>query len=938
MVRRIDLLRVCSRILFGIVFTSALAVLVGWQFNIEVMKVGIIGAAPMNPMTALLFVLIAGIVALVPPRHPLTLIMATVVLLVSLYHVTQIFTGFSLYIDFSQWSYKGQVINPMAPITAVFFILTALSVLLDYFKRSALESQTVLIATLIGELFMITGYIFQVPEFNSSIRLFPALQTCILLQMVTTAILFSRPEEGLIKLLVGDWEGSRIGRWLIPLAIFIPFIIAYLRILLEKAAFISPELGVSIVVLSYLLIFSFNIFFIATSINIREYRRQNFINEINLLNHELKESNDDQLVLNEELAASNEEINATVEQLRLALDKIKLQDEIIIQQKEAALQTSQQYIEIIFSNTKEEIVLLDLEGRIILFNNSLQEFILKATGKKPENGMYLWDMTLPSRREESMKLFRCAVGGTAVSVEVTVKFQEEEATHYLQYEPVFVDGEVKYVSLISIDVTEQKRKEEQLQRSESNLKAIFDSTDDLFTLLSPDYKIMSFNKSNFNNAFKVFGKGLAIGESMLDFVTDDRKPIFVEWLRRARAGEKVVYHHELPSTKAWLKVTITPVITKEGEFIGYCVTSADETAIHNAEIELKLKEERFRGLVEHSKDIFLIVSQGKITYVSSNVSELLGYSPNEFTEFQLDDLIDERNFRLDWDSLNEEGASQVFECRIRHKNNQWLWIEGFCVNLVNVKSLDGIVFTLRDCTEKKAGEEKLKNHLEELEKTNYELDHFVYSVSHDLRAPLSSILGLINVAELEGKDYESPYFGMIKGRINHLDGFIRNILDYSRNSRTEPRSEPIDFKRLIDDAKANMKLVNGFDWLTIDYELNLMQPFYSDYTRMGIIVSNLISNSIKFQDRRKPKSTLSIFVTTTKARAEIIVKDNGIGIAEEHIKKVFEMFYRASELSTGSGLGLYIVKETVAKLHGTINIKSRLGEYTIFEIILPNGI
>jgi len=814
---------------------------------------------------------------------------------------------------------------------------------LSYSKRTALIQHTLVLVVLTTAVFLTTGYILYVPEFHSSIYLFPAFQTCILFLLLTLAILLSQPEEGIIKFLIGDWEGSRIGRLLIPVTIAVPFLITQFRLFAEHSGWVSTEFGSASVLLSFIIILTVFLFTTISSLNIRDKAQSDFIIKINNLNAELKEGNDHQLASNEELLASNEEIKAANEelsamneQLALAAEAIRMRDQVIIDQKEEALKRSQQHLEIIFSNTKEEILLMDTEGRLVLFNNSLERFILKATGHKPRIGMYVWDMTAPSRREVSKKLFREALAGHAVTSEATLPTPDGEVIHLLKYEPVFVEGNVTYVTLISIDITEQRKQEAALKQSENNLKAIFDNTLDSFALLSPDSKIVAFNSAYFNNIFKTYGKEIKIGESLMNFIPPERRPTFMNFLEKVKAGERVEYHQEVSTFGAWFKVSIIPVHSKSGEFTGYCISASDETAIHKAQLELRHKEERFRGLVEHSKDIFLIIIGQTTTYVSSNINEVLGYDPQEFTQYELEDLVHADDLPIRWNELGAPGNHQMFEYRIRNKNGNWQWMEGFCVNLSDVESIGGLVFTSRDVTDRKIAEDKLRKQFEELEKTNYELDHFVYSVSHDLRAPLSSILGLINVAEME-KSEELPFLGMIKGRVNHLDGFIKDILDYSRNARTELESEIIDFSQLFEETKDNLKLVSGFERLTIKFNLNDQILFYSDSTRLGIILNNLVSNAIKFQNYLRPDPTISITITANEHKAEIIATDNGIGIGPEHMSKIFDMFYRATDKSKGSGLGLYIVKETVAKLHGTIKAKSKPGEFTTFEIVIPNS-
>jgi signal transduction histidine kinase len=132
--------------------------------------------------------------------------------------------------------------------------------------------------------------------------------------------------------------------------------------------------------------------------------------------------------------------------------------------------------------------------------------------------------------------------------------------------------------------------------------------------------------------------------------------------------------------------------------------------------------------------------------------------------------------------------------------------------------------------------------------------------------------------------------------------------------------------------------MNGFSSLHIEVHITQPAPFYSDVVRIGTIFNNLLSNAVRFQDPHKGKSTLQVKVVCKSRYAHILVMDNGIGIAEEHLPKVFNMFYRATQHGVGSGIGLYLVKETVTKLNGTMRLNSRLGEFTEFEIILPNQV
>jgi signal transduction histidine kinase len=227
---------------------------------------------------------------------------------------------------------------------------------------------------------------------------------------------------------------------------------------------------------------------------------------------------------------------------------------------------------------------------------------------------------------------------------------------------------------------------------------------------------------------------------------------------------------------------------------------------------------------------------------------------------------------------------------------------------------------------------------EELKKANNELDNFVYSVSHDLRAPLSSMKGVIEITEDETQEEDTrAHMGLLRGSIQKLDRFILDILDYSRNSRLQVKKEKINFKEMLNDITENLKHMAGSKSnVEIKVKVNEKKPFESDKTRLNVILNNLVSNAIRYHNPNVQNPYVSIHIDTSDTEANIVVKDNGIGIQKEQHEKIFDMFYRVSENSVGSGLGLYLVKETVARLNGNITVDSELGRGTEFQILIPN--
>jgi signal transduction histidine kinase len=223
---------------------------------------------------------------------------------------------------------------------------------------------------------------------------------------------------------------------------------------------------------------------------------------------------------------------------------------------------------------------------------------------------------------------------------------------------------------------------------------------------------------------------------------------------------------------------------------------------------------------------------------------------------------------------------------------------------------------------------------EKLKKANLELDRFVYSASHDLRAPLSSISGLITLSH-QDPSATPEYLVMMQDRVGVMDKFIREIIDYSRNARLELQLEKINLRKLIEEVVEVLRFTPNREKITIEVKSGDETIISSDRTRLNVVLSNLIANAIKYQDLQKGNSYLIVSCALEGSICRIKLEDNGIGIKEEYQPKIFNMFYRATEKSKGSGLGLYIVKETLDKLSGTISFQSTYGQGTTFEVSIP---
>ncbi|GEL11498.1 PAS domain S-box-containing protein [Flavobacterium glycines] len=372
----------------------------------------------------------------------------------------------------------------------------------------------------------------------------------------------------------------------------------------------------------------------------------------------------------------------------------------------------------------------------------------------------------------------------------------------------------------------------------------------------------------------------------------------------------------------------------------------DVTMQIKAEEKLKQSEEKHRVLTENISDaILLLDKEGKILYQSPSAERISGYSfedvkEKSITEFLVSDELFRGQLFLK-EILENPNMPKQNQFRINHKKGHEIWIEGTAINLLENESVKAIILNYRDVTDNKIFENELIRYNSELKKTNAELDRFVYSASHDLRAPLKSMLGLIYVTKecADPEDSElHERLAMLNNSVGKLDDFIEDILHYSRNARMGLDKDEINFGKIIEEIKGSHKFIEGIKGVQFHVEISSSGLFVSDYRRLGVVLNNLLSNALKYRDVSKEKSFVNIIIRSDKTNAVIVVEDNGVGIANNDKEKIFEMFYRATTLSSGSGLGLYIVKEALEKLEGTINVESEQDKGTKFIVEIPNQI
>jgi signal transduction histidine kinase len=286
------------------------------------------------------------------------------------------------------------------------------------------------------------------------------------------------------------------------------------------------------------------------------------------------------------------------------------------------------------------------------------------------------------------------------------------------------------------------------------------------------------------------------------------------------------------------------------------------------------------------------------------------------------ELLPEIPFILVTGAVSEEFAVQV----IKEGADDYI-LKGHLIRLPS--AIDSAI-------RKKAAEKEREEILEKMLLTNNELNTFVYKATHDLRGPLTSIMGLTKLAEREeNKSHSGAYLKMIAESTQKLDDILVSLIETMAIKNAELKITEIYFNALIDGILKSLEFSDGFDRIAIQITVAHHRKFYSDEKILGSVLQNVIENAVKYQNHSNSSPFVHVSVTDHENLLRIEVTDNGIGIDETIREKIFEMFYRGNESSKGSGLGLYLVKNGMQRLGGAVTLKSAAGAGTTISLLFP---
>lgn len=486
------------------------------------------------------------------------------------------------------------------------------------------------------------------------------------------------------------------------------------------------------------------------------------------------------------------------------------------------------------------------------------------------------------------------------------------------------------------DINRRKQDEKTLEQSEARYRGLVEHSPAAIVIYRGG-KVVFAN----DQTYKLLGVDLKkedlIGMNLLEFVKSDRRKKTKKRINKTFRSNKASESIEETLIRKDGKKIIVEMVGVPFEDQGQRsiqIIASDITNKISTEKILKKSEKLLTQLFESSPiGIVLLDSKKCVIQINKGFQDIFGYTNKECYSKKLNQLIIPKGYHGHAINLNSliVGGSVVKEVEsVRCDKNGNLipvMIYGVPVSLNDkVIAIYGIYVDIR-------ASKKVE---EELKIRNEELDNFVYKVSHDLRSPLSSTLGLVHLANLEENDDNlRQYIELIGDRITQLDRFIGDVLSHSKNLKVELSHSKIDFKEIIEEKFSELDYLHGASMM--GKKINTKgKEFYGDKWRISEVFRNLISNAIKYMNQGVDNAFVNVDINVTPKKATIIFSDNGIGISSSTLPKIFDMFYRATEVSEGSGIGLYIVKNAIIKMGGQIKLESEPDKGTTFKITLPN--
>ncbi len=410
----------------------------------------------------------------------------------------------------------------------------------------------------------------------------------------------------------------------------------------------------------------------------------------------------------------------------------------------------------------------------------------------------------------------------------------------------------------------------------------------------------------------------------IDFLNSD-EPVFKTRTRAYLAEQGIFY----------VEVICTKISNSKGRPSKLITLVKDYT---NAQFANKEIEELTMAIRNSMSGIAWLDRDKVFRMVRDDYAGMLGYTPSELIGTPCQETVFEEDIPIAEESFHKmlmEGKAEVKlrgikkDGRIFHKST--LIVKTFDENGIH----NGHYCMMKDITAEINYEKALKKSNDELAKTNAELNNLLYRVSHDLRSPLMSTLGLTHLMSHSTDEAEINKYALLQYKsLVKLEELITNISDYSANRCEDFKVGQVKIDELINTILSDE--LGEEHQFNVEVNLNRDVDLVSDEKRIATLLRIFVRNAIDFHDPEEKAPVIKIAVNIEKHEVRLVIQDNGLGIDSKYHEQIFDMFFRGHKNSRGAGLGLFLARDIIDKLDGTIKVDSVEGIGSKFTCILRN--
>lgn len=514
--------------------------------------------------------------------------------------------------------------------------------------------------------------------------------------------------------------------------------------------------------------------------------------------------------------------------------------------------------------------------------------------------------------------------------------------------PVFDKGNLKGILGITRDVSERIHHRNQIEQQNSEFESILNNTDEQIISVNRDFEYVTINEVARKFVRDRFNTEPKIGESILKYMSKANYSKIQVAFKNALAGDNYHYIFRVPvnNKMEYLDSRFRPIFLNN-EVFGISIFIKNISKNIYTQIALKENEKRLKRITDNALEgVWEYSFKNTDLYLSTRLKNLISYEgENNLEDFShyMKTVMDEEEHKKVVESINYHYShNSDFDFTVKVKLiggiEKWLQVKA---SILEDKNKIPIVISgvLIDVSRQKEQEEELKNAKDRAEEMMLLKSNFLANMSHEVRTPLNGILGVTQLLQKEGLNAEINYYLELQRNSGlRLLDTINNILSVSRldASKGDEDLKPIELNNFILNNIDPFKILAKQKGLDIKFNPCCDEVFAPLNEHLFYqVFNNLVGNAIKFT----MDGSVEVITDKNDTHAILIVKDTGIGIAQEFISKIFDAFEQEStgisRSFEGSGLGLAIVKRYIDRINGEIKVNSKKNRGTKFTLLLP---